>query len=86
MTRRDALALLGAAAAAGALPACSREPDPQPTVQAPETPASRPLPDDLHYLGLREVAALIAAGEISPLQLTQHLLDRISTLDGRLKS
>jgi amidase len=86
MTRRDALALLGAAAAAGALPACSRKPDPQPTVKAPEPPASRPLPDDLHYLGLQEVAALIAAGEISPLQLTQHLLDRISTLDGRLKS
>ena len=84
MTRRDALALLGAAAAAGALPACSREPEPQPAVQVPAV--RRQPPGDLHYRSLREVAGLIEAREISPLELTQQLLDRIAALDGRLKS
>jgi amidase len=86
MTRRDVLTLLGGAAVAGALPACSREPTETGTEPLPETPAARPLPDGLHYRSLQEVARLIEAREISPLQLTQHMLDRISEIDARLSS
>jgi len=86
LTRRDVLTLLGGAAVAGALPACSREPEPKAAAQAPEPPAPRPLPDDLHYRSLREVAALIEARDISPVEVTQYMLDRIAALDGRLRS
>ncbi|MGK2926904.1 MAG: amidase [Lysobacterales bacterium] len=40
----------------------------------------------LHYLSLTEVARLIEAKEISPVELTQLMLDRIHTLDVRLHS
>lgn len=40
----------------------------------------------LHYLSLRDVARRIAAREISPVDLTQRMLDRIAKLDPTLKS
>ncbi len=40
----------------------------------------------LHYRSLTEVARLIEAKEISPIELTQMVLDRIDTLDVRLHS
>jgi amidase len=39
-----------------------------------------------HYLPLTEVARLIAARQLSPLDLTEHMLARIGALDGRLHS
>ena len=40
----------------------------------------------LHYSGIFEVAGRIKNGELSPLDLTRHILDRIDTLDKQLKS
>jgi amidase len=86
LSRREALGLLGAAAVASALPACSREPGAESPPSPADTPAGPDLPEKLHYLRLFEVAGLLQTGEISPLDLTQYMLDRISRFDGRLKS
>jgi amidase len=40
----------------------------------------------LHYASLADVAALIAAREIRPSDLTQQMLERIATVDERLQS
>ncbi len=42
--------------------------------------------EELHYKSLRDVAHLIAAREVSPVDLTHHMLDRIAKLDPVLKS
>ena len=81
-TRREILTLLGSAAGTGLLAACSREPAPA----APVEPVKRPMPKDVHYQSLGEVAALIERGDVSPLELTEHMLGRIESLDGRLHS
>ena len=78
LSRRDLLALFGYGMAASLLPACS--------------PSSAPPVEDhqnlgpLHYLSLSEVGRLIEAREISPVELTQMMLNRIHTLDVRLHS
>jgi amidase len=41
---------------------------------------------DLHYLELTEIAACIRTRQISPLEVTRALLDRIAALDGKLGS
>jgi amidase len=41
---------------------------------------------DLHFLELTALAELIRTREISPVEATRQLLDRIATLDGRLAS
>lgn len=41
---------------------------------------------DLHYLQLMELAALIKARDVSPVEVTRAQLDRIATLDGALAS
>ena len=41
---------------------------------------------DLAYLSLTEVASLVEKREVSPVELTRHLLERIDDLDGRLHS
>ena len=40
----------------------------------------------LHYAGICEVAGRIKSGKLSPVDLTRHMLDRIDTIDGALKS
>ena len=40
----------------------------------------------LHYQTITEVAGRLASREISPVELTQAILDRIAALDGELKS
>jgi amidase len=42
--------------------------------------------DDLHYLELTEIAARIRIREISPLEVTRALLDRIAAVDAELGS
>ena len=42
--------------------------------------------DDLHYLEISELARLIAARKVSPVELTRDLLRRIERLDPQLKS
>ena len=39
---------------------------------------------ELHYKPITEQAAMLRAGELSPLELTQAYLDRIDALDGEL--
>jgi len=46
--------------------------------------AAAPTPEP--YLGLRAVARRIAARELSPVELTQHMLERIAKVDPVLKS
>lgn len=78
LSRRDLPALFGDGMAASLLPACS--------------PSSAPPVKDhqnlgpLHYQSLSEVARLIEAREVSPVELTQMMLTRIHTLDVCLHS
>jgi len=41
---------------------------------------------DLHYARITDIAGLMARGELSPVELTAHMLERISVLDGQLNS
>jgi len=42
--------------------------------------------ESIHYAGLTEVAALIKCGDLSPVELTQRMLNRITTVDANLHS
>jgi amidase len=44
------------------------------------------MPDDLHYLSLDEVARRLKARQLSSVEATQAMLDRIGMLDPKLKS
>jgi amidase len=44
------------------------------------------MPSDLHYLSLDEVARRLKARTLSSVELTESMLDRIGTVDPRLKS
>ena len=76
MSRRSAIALLGA----GAVGACT-----SPSL-APSTPRRDALPDDAHYMSLQEIGRLIASRDVSPVELTLRMLDRIKTVDPALNS
>ena len=78
LSRRDFLAVLGVGVMASINGACSPS-----SKQAPVENANGP---PLHYLSLREVARLIETKEISPVEVTQIILDRIDALDVRLHS
>src|SRR5262245_11975689 len=41
---------------------------------------------ELHYLSLTDVARMVQARELSSAEVTQHLLERIDRLDGKLRS
>jgi len=41
---------------------------------------------DLHYLTISELAPMIERGEISPVEVTRHMLDRIEKIDGELRA
>ena len=47
---------------------------------------SASVPRDLHFLSLQEVASQLQSRALSPVEVTQHLLDRIAHVDGYLKS
>ena len=79
LSRRDALALLGAGATLS-LVACGKPPNDAQTATA-AVPG-----DELQYLTLHAIARRIAARDLSPVDLTQRLLDRIAALDPTLKS
>jgi amidase len=44
------------------------------------------MKEPLHYASLVDVAQRIQSGEVSPVKLTQRMLDRIEAVDGRLRS
>jgi amidase len=77
-SRRDLLALFGAGMLASLQTGCS-------SVSTPPVEDSGEL-GALYYLTLAEVARLIETQKISPVELTQLMLARISALDGRLHS
>ncbi len=90
ITRRDALALMGGGALAALHVSCSAGSDSG--SESGSEPASgsgtesAAVDGPLHYASLTDVARLIESGEISPVELTQMMLERIETLDGRLHS
>lgn len=76
-TRREMLGLLGGGVLVSMhASACASAPSLSTTMSA----------DSLHYLSVREVARLIETREVSPVELTQLMLDRIDLLDPRLHS
>jgi len=78
LTRRDFLSLVaGAAVLPVAAVSCGRGPagSSAPSVQ-----------DPLHYSSLADLASLIAARELTSIDVTQQLLARIAAVDGRLQS
>ncbi len=77
-SRREALALIGGGVLDALHSSCTRGPTPPSSDAAIEGP--------LHYASLMDVARLIQSGEISPVELTQLMLDRIEAVDGRLHS
>ena len=83
LTRREALGLLGTTAMLPFSTSCT---------SAPPIPTDDPAPPvaaggrATHYMGLAEVARVIESKDVSPVELTQLMLDRIEAVDGRLKS
>jgi len=77
ITRRKAITLLGALAAS--YTGCSR-------TSPMDQPGSSRDAEPLHYLSLRDVARRIQSKELSPVDLTKGLLDRIATIDPKLNS
>jgi amidase len=75
ISRREAIGLLTTLAAS----ACSRTISDTPPIADQKT-------EPIHYLGLREVAQRIQAQEISPVDLTNKILQRIGAIDPKLNS
>lgn len=87
LTRREVLAALGVGAATPVLTGCgSSAPETHVTNDAPRQQPARASGEPLHYASLGDVARLIEARELSSVELTELLLDRIAAVDGRLKS
>jgi amidase len=78
VSRRDFLTLLGGGIVASLHNACS----PRLTT----SPAGKADCGSLHYASLTEIARLIKSREISSVELTKMMLDRIDTIDARLHS
>ncbi len=76
ISRRTALGLLGASAVAH-VAGCGR------ASSAPPTPAAV---SDVHYLTLVDVGRRIASRDVSPVDLTECMLERIGRIDPGLKS
>jgi amidase len=78
LSRRKLLLALGSCAAMPLYLGCSKSSPP-----APEQAAST---DSLHYLTLRELASRIESGDVSPVEITRRMLERITTVDAQLHS
>ena len=78
VSRRALLVAFGGFATMPIFSGCSNS-------EAP-APARLAEPGALHYRSLTEVAHLIEARDLSPVELTRLMLDRIDTLDKRLHS
>ncbi len=82
LSRRQLLALLGGGALASLQASCS----PGSTTDSTPGPSGDVVGEALHYASLRELARTIESKQISPVELTQMMLDRVFAVDGRLKS
>src|ERR1700674_243703 len=80
MSRRQALVLLGSAPLLSLQSSCSSK-------ESNSSPLPTSVPTEpLHYSSLRDVARRIQSREISPVELTTRMLDRIAAVDPKLKS
>ena len=84
MTRRHAVGLLGGAVAWPLSAGCGSDPTAQPDPISSADPRSGDTPQ--HYLSLHDVGRLIETRQLSPVELTRSMLDRIERVDVRLKS
>ncbi len=78
LTRRRFLFLAGSAAVGSTIPGCSSDIDSLSTDNGSV--------EELHYKTLMDVARMIEARKISPVELTKAMLDRIEIVDSVLKS
>ena len=78
-SRRQALLSMSSAALLSLQSSCSSKESSGPS-------GKQPVTEPLHYKSLRDVARGIQSREISPVELTTRMLDRISAIDGKLKS
>ena len=84
-SRRQALLSMSSAALLSLQSSCSsKESNPSSSASGPS--GKQPATDPLHYSSLRDVARRIQSREISPVELTTRMLDRIAAVDGKLKS
>ena len=84
LTRREALAVLGTGTVTPLLASCGSGTPNVDTAQRP--PLAIPSGEPLHYASLRDVARLIETRALSSAELTKLMLDRIGSVDDRLKS
>jgi len=80
ISRRQALALLGSAPFLSLQSSCSSKESNKPPSQT-----SGPT-EPIEYSSLRDVARRVQTKEISPVELTTRMLDRIAAVDPNLKS
>lgn len=78
LSRRELLAMFAGGALLSLQTACSEGATP--------STSGTPIDGPLHFASLTDVARLIESGELSPVALTQMMLDRIESVDPRLKS
>ena len=78
LSRREVLALLAGTTFSSLYLRCAPS--------GPPTPASDVAGDDIHFQSLTEVARLIESKQISPVELTQIMLERITAIDSKLHS
>ncbi len=84
-SRRQALLSMGSAALLSLQSSCSsKESNLASSTDRPS--GKQPATEPLHYSSLRDVARRIQSREISPVELTTGMLDRIAAIDGKLKS
>src|SRR5437870_7640861 len=84
-SRRQALLSMSSAALLSLQSSCSSK-ESTPASSAGGPSGKQPATESLHYSSLRDVARRIQSREISPVELTTRMLDRIAAVDGKLKS
>jgi amidase len=85
MTRRHALLSIGSAALLALQSSCSSKESKSVSAVSSQS-GKQPATEPLHYSSLRDVARRIQSMEISPVDLTTRVLDRIAAVDPKLKS
>jgi len=83
-SRRQALLSMSAALLSFQSSCSTKESNPAASASGPS--GKQPVIEPLHYSSLRDVARRIQSREISPVELTNRMLDRIAAVDGKLKS
>src|SRR5215472_805580 len=83
-SRRQALLSMSAALLSFQSSCSTKGSNPAPSASGPS--GKQPTTESLHYSSLRDVAHRIQSREISPVELTTVMLDRIAAVDRKLKS